>query len=170
MWKTAFGNSCFRGCLVYLAALVLVVVVGAAGLGGLGARFGGGTQTTSLTVATRPVEPTPKPAQGSSAQPETTPPTQVEPTAQTAPPPVSVDSAPQVQAQGGVITGQASAPFYVVQGGDTLWGIAQNYGVSIESLRSLNKLKDDVLKPGQLLYLPEGASPSTPETGVDNQP
>src|SRR5436190_5889276 len=125
MWKTGFGNNCFRGCLVYLGVLAIVVVVGAVGLGGLSARFGGSSQTANLTVASQPVKSVSQPAQNTSAQPETTPTAALAPAPQASPPPLNVASAPQVQAQGGVISGQASGPSYVVQGADTQWAVGQ---------------------------------------------
>ena len=42
--KQALGNSCLKGCLIYVVALAIIVAVSAAGLGGLGARFGAGAQ------------------------------------------------------------------------------------------------------------------------------
>ena len=36
--KNAFENSCLKGCLVYVVALVIILVVGQAGLGSLGAQ------------------------------------------------------------------------------------------------------------------------------------
>lgn len=44
---------------------------------------------------------------------------------------------------------------YVVQSGDGLWGIADNAGISIETLKSHNpQLKSDVIHPGQILFIP----------------
>jgi LysM repeat protein len=40
--------------------------------------------------------------------------------------------------------------------GDTLWGIARRYDVSLEQLRELNGLRDDRVRPGQLLEIPAG--------------
>lgn len=47
--------------------------------------------------------------------------------------------------------------------GDTLFSIARTYGVSVDALRSANKLKaSSVIKPGNILSLPEGAKAATP--------
>lgn len=46
---------------------------------------------------------------------------------------------------------------YKVSGGDTLWDISQKFGVSCAELRKLNRLKSDVVKPGQTLKLRRGA-------------
>lgn len=75
-------------------------------------------------------------------------------------------SAPQVftpsESQGGVVSGEASAPFYVVQGGDTLWGISQRFGLDASALRVINNLPDATIYPGQTLILSQG--------GVSQQP
>ncbi|MEA2573967.1 MAG: LysM domain, partial [Chloroflexia bacterium] len=83
--------------------------------------------------------------------------------------------APQVytslEAQGGVITGEASTPFYVVQPGDTLSQIAQGMGVDVNALVSVNNLGDDLIYPDQVLYLPfnvGGQAP--PPSDVQPQP
>ena len=45
---------------------------------------------------------------------------------------------------------------YIVQKGDTLWGIAQKYeGLSIWKIKALNNLDSDALKPGLIILLPE---------------
>ncbi len=42
---------------------------------------------------------------------------------------------------------------YVVQKGDTLYSIAKKYGISIDTLKSLNNLTNDILSIGQILTL-----------------
>ena len=195
--KQALGNSCFKGCLIYVVALAIILVLSAVGLGGLSARFGAGVQTAKPGVATSQATSGGRaaPASGSAANgnPQAASSGQggagaqaqgveaaeklaLAPTAPAAqapaPTPVQAqqpipdqptpaapaqegDSAPQVQAQGGVVTGQASVPFYIVQPGDTLWQIAVSYGTKVDTLRAINKLSDGFIKPGQLLYLPQ---------------
>ncbi len=41
---------------------------------------------------------------------------------------------------------------YKVKKGDTLGGVARKLGVSVQHLRKVNKLKGDMIKPGQRLY------------------
>jgi len=43
---------------------------------------------------------------------------------------------------------------YIVQQGDSLWKISRKFDVKIETLRSLNSLESDNLKPGTKLTLP----------------
>ena len=40
---------------------------------------------------------------------------------------------------------------YEVKGGDSLWKIAQLFGISVSSLRAKNNLTDDTIHPGQKL-------------------
>ena len=49
---------------------------------------------------------------------------------------------------------------YVVQEGDTLFDIAQRFGVSVDLVRQLNGLAEDaVLQVGQVLQIPEAPAP-----------
>lgn len=72
------------------------------------------------------------------------------------------NSSPQVftpvQSQGGVISGQATEPFYVVQSGDTLWSISQKFGVDTSALSSVNNLTGDTIYAGQVLFLPQNSA------------
>jgi N-acetylmuramoyl-L-alanine amidase len=47
----------------------------------------------------------------------------------------------------------SSAKTYTVKSGDTLWGISRSTGVSVNTLKSINNLKSDLIRPGQVLYL-----------------
>lgn len=51
--KGAFGNSCARGCMVYLVALAGIVAITMFGLGGISARFGGNTQPPASVQSTQ---------------------------------------------------------------------------------------------------------------------
>lgn len=47
---------------------------------------------------------------------------------------------------------------YQVKPGDTLWKIAQQFGTSVNALKSSNNLSSDMIYPGQILYVPDGTS------------
>ncbi|MCC7451525.1 MAG: LysM peptidoglycan-binding domain-containing protein [Anaerolineae bacterium] len=75
--------------------------------------------------------------------------------------------------------GQSPAPVqpspgtYVVQRGDTLIGIAQKFGVSLEQLMAANKITDPaVIQIGQTLKIPDGSagSSSVPAAAAPAQP
>lgn len=59
---------------------------------------------------------------------------------------------PAQNAAGKTVTGTTKG-FYVVQAGDTLWSIAQQTGLSIEKLRSLNGISGSRISPGQKLVV-----------------
>ena len=50
---------------------------------------------------------------------------------------------------------------YVVRSGESLWSIANRYGVSVSTLRSLNGLSGDVILPGQTLAIPASSGSSS---------
>ena len=63
------------------------------------------------------------------------------------------------------------AKAYQVQSGDTLWTIAQRFGTTVPTLVALNSLKQQTIKPGQMLTLPptpprEVASAGVPPPGT----
>lgn len=49
---------------------------------------------------------------------------------------------------------------YVVKKGDTLYGIANKYNVSVDSLKDYNKLSTDSLSIGQIIKIPEKSESS----------
>ena len=54
----------------------------------------------------------------------------------------------------------SAAKIYVVKPGDTLEKIARVHGTSIQAVRTANKMKGDIIRPGQKLQLtPEGRTP-----------
>ena len=70
-----------------------------------------------------------------------------EPSANTLPAPTASAASPVRQ------TAQAAPLVYRVRAGDTLFGIAQRFGTTVESLRSLNKLKSDSIGIGLTLTI-----------------
>lgn len=180
--KNILGNSCAKGCLVYFVALVVVLTLTALGIGGLSARFGVGAQTgepqaSILTTERQQASPlsqsgTVAGANAPSAPAET-------PTA--APFASSVVTLPTVdvgaliqqasqpqpttqQQSGGLagISADTVSPFYIVQAGDTLWSIAQSYGVDTDALKAANNVISNFIQPGQLLYLPQPGQQQAP--------
>lgn len=59
-----------------------------------------------------------------------------------------------------------SGSTYVVKSGDTLWGISKSYGMSINSLKSLNGLNTDVIYSGQKLKVSGTAATSVSSTPI----
>jgi LysM repeat protein len=51
---------------------------------------------------------------------------------------------------------------YVVQPGDTLWGISAKTGVSVDNLKKFNGLTSDVLSIGKVLKLEASTAPAAP--------
>ncbi|MBQ3307203.1 MAG: LysM peptidoglycan-binding domain-containing protein [Bacilli bacterium] len=49
---------------------------------------------------------------------------------------------------------------YIVQKGDTLYSIGRKYNISVEELKRINNLKDNMISIGQVLFLKEQNNPS----------
>ena len=62
-------------------------------------------------------------------------------------------------------TGSGS-PGHTVAAGDTLYLIAQRYGVSVEALKQANLLVSNTIYPGQKLVIPTAGSGSTQNNGL----
>ena len=56
--------------------------------------------------------------------------------------------------------------YYVVKKGDSLWKIANNYGISVSELKSANNLTSNLLSVGQKLVIPGSNSGGTSVTYV----
>ena len=54
-----------------------------------------------------------------------------------------------------------SGNYYVVQSGDSLWKIANKYGITVDELKSLNGLTSNNLSVGQILEVPGSSSSGT---------
>ncbi len=148
------GNSCLRYAGLYLISLVLVVVVLAGGL----TRFipGLGSSQPPSIAAVTPATPAPTaagPAPNTGGSLPATAPT------------AGVQSVPLPSTQGGNITPYFMGAFYIVQPGDTLDGIAAQFGTTAAAIRDYNRLPNDSVNPGQVLYLPPASYNPVPNTG-----
>ena len=65
------------------------------------------------------------------------------------------------------VRGDETASTYVIVSGDTLWGISQRYGTTVEALRAANGITGSLIYPGQTLFLP---SPDAPEPQPEPDP
>lgn len=57
--------------------------------------------------------------------------------------------------------------FYTVQPGDTLFSIANKYGISVDMIRNINNLTSDILSIGQQLIIP--TSLNNPDDDFENE-
>ena len=53
---------------------------------------------------------------------------------------------------------------YTIKEGDTLSGISEQFGVSLGRLVKVNKLKNTLIRPGEVLLIPDRAAGLVPET------
>ncbi len=58
--------------------------------------------------------------------------------------------------------GGAPQNTYTVQAGDTLYAIAQRFGITVDALKSANNLTSNTLRVGQVLKIPTSSSGTTP--------
>lgn len=48
-----------------------------------------------------------------------------------------------------------------MEDGETLWGIARRYDVTVDAVRAANEMETETIRPGQTLRIPRAASAST---------
>lgn len=58
-------------------------------------------------------------------------------------------------------TNTAAKTYYTVQSGDSVWGVANKYGISMNTLISWNGIKNNFIYPGQRLVVRNGSSSAT---------
>ena len=71
------------------------------------------------------------------------------------------------------ITTPAENVFYTVKSGDNLYGIARNHGMTLQELKELNNLSDDVIRVGQRLSVfktEASVAPSVSEFSEESAP
>ena len=66
---------------------------------------------------------------------------------------VALVKARYLELKGGKVTGNTSVGSYKVKKGDTLWGISKKSGTDVQTIKSLNGLKSDVIQVGQVLNI-----------------
>jgi LysM repeat protein len=166
------GNGCLRYVVTYVGALLLLLV--AIGTGGFGllARLGlpspNAKNTGTISVASQGVA---APTRAAAAAPQTggSAPTSGGANVSTAGQPDAgnslINSMPLPGAQGALITPYVAPAFYIVQPGDTLDTVAAMYGLTRDDLRSYNRLSQDMLLVGQVIYLPPSSYTRAPSTG-----
>jgi len=165
------GNGCLRYVFMYVGALVLLLAVIGTGGFGLLSRLGlpspNARNTGTISVASQGVAPAPTAA----AAPQTggSAPTGGGANVSTAGQPAAgnslINSMPLPGAQGALITPYVAPAFYIVQPGDTLDTVAAMYGLTRDDLRSYNRLSQDMLLVGQVIYLPPSSYTRAPSTG-----
>lgn len=70
------------------------------------------------------------------------------------PPPAVAASAPPAAPPAANGNGSSGADAHVVAAGETLWGIAQTYGVTVAAIRETNGIEGEVIRSGQRLSIP----------------
>lgn len=133
------------------AAIVLARVSMTATPGGSGGSEVIGAGATASATAGATAAPTGAPVAATTAPQRTLVPTEVEPTPTNAPEPTAT-AAPSAAAS----AAPSSAPAtYTVKSGDTLFGIAEEFGTTWQAIAKLNDLEDPGrLHVGQVLQLP----------------
>ena len=60
----------------------------------------------------------------------------------------------------------AEGNYYTVKAGDTLYGIASKYGISVDELKAANNLSSNTLTIGKVLVIPQVEEPETPDENI----
>ncbi len=66
------------------------------------------------------------------------------------------------------IADEAEAASHKVKSGDSLWGIAQKYGTSVSSLKSINNLSSDLIHPNQVIKTSKTSSSNSSSSDSSN--
>lgn len=59
------------------------------------------------------------------------------------------------------VVSESSTQTYTVKSGDSVWRIANQFGISMDTLRSLNNINNNFIYPGQVLKVQASTRPST---------
>jgi membrane-bound lytic murein transglycosylase D len=61
-------------------------------------------------------------------------------------------------------SGAASGRTHKVEDGESLWGIARKYDVTVDAVRAANDMESETIQPGQTLRIPRASSSATAST------
>ncbi|HEY7769550.1 LysM peptidoglycan-binding domain-containing protein [Longimicrobium sp.] len=61
-------------------------------------------------------------------------------------------------------SGAASGRTHKVEDGESLWGIARKYDVTVDAVRAANDMENETIQPGQTLRIPRASSSATAST------
>lgn len=61
-------------------------------------------------------------------------------------------------------TGAASGRTHKVEDGESLWGIARKYDVTVDAVRAANDMESETIQPGQTLRIPRASASATAST------
>jgi len=111
----------------------------------------GGTKLVYTGEPSVHVVPLAAPAEGSSSEPEKN--IQLKESVEVVPAIVSPEELAEPSAVEALLLSGSEPELYQIQPGDTLWGVAQKFGITVDDLVRLNPglSADDVLHPGQQL-------------------
>ena len=111
----------------------------------------GGTPSTQPSGSYPPIQPT-SPQMSYPTQPNPYPSTETTTYPTTQPTyPTTQPTKPSTQPSTQPTTPTAGAQYYTVMQGETLWGISRKFNLTVDQLKQLNGLADNIIKPGQQL-------------------
>ena len=134
------------------SAFVVVLILHVVAVGGIYAFNQIKASRRSIEAGPSTLEPN---AKSTAANESTESPEQRKPSA-----PVKPTSASVATPSAGTLSGPSGQRVHNVKPGDTLNGIAKQYGTTVAELKTLNSLQTDIIHQGQTLNLPSaGAKP-----------
>lgn len=141
-WRSWLGDRRARQAIPAVALVGVLAVLAGSGLG----RGPGGTAVASSSPGQTPT---------SSITPTLTPSPTPRPTATAAPSPSPTPAITASPIPTPSVTPAASFRVYTVKSGDTLYGIARSFGVSLSALTELNNIsRTKILHAGDKLLIP----------------